>query len=211
MRVPTIVEAADYRSAKQIAYANALPGLQRKAKGGKVQTIDEFAFDYDGPQNAFATHSGEFLVDGEMRTFLIEVPTGDYVLYGTSVSGNAVVTCNCLGTVRFNAAAGVITNLGSLYADKVHKASPVPHLEDNLGPSMFAYGWILGEALVPATPNSPVPDTLKALPIVTAEFHAVGLFHEPGATSINRLAPVSGVLGYEQGRVIDLRTGQRVQ
>jgi hypothetical protein len=76
---------------------------------------------------------------------------------------------------------------------------------------MFQYGFILGEALVPATATSPVPDSLRSFPIERAEYHAVGLFHEPGAGSINRLAPIPGILRYDAGKVIDERTGQAVR
>jgi len=212
LRIPTQAETDAYMAAKKIAYDKALPGLTKKAKDGKVPTIEEFAFDYDGPENAFNTKNGNFLVDGaDMRTLLIEVPAGTYVLYGSSLGSGGLVTCNCLGTVKFEAKPGQITNMGSLYVDKVHKPSPVPHLEDNVGPSMFSYGFIFGQGLVPASAADPVPDMLKAFPVVLAEYHAVGLYREPGAASINRLAPVPGILGYRRGAVIDERTGQPVQ
>ncbi len=211
LRVPTEAEIADYLAAKQVAYDKALPELTRKAKDGKVPILSEYAFDYDGPDNAFATKSGDFLIDGEMRTLLLEVPPGTYVLYGSTLGSGGLVTCNCLGTVKFAAKAGEITNMGSLFADKVHKPSPIPHLEDNVGPSMFSYGFIFGQALVPATSADPVPAVLKAFPVVLAEYHAVGLFHEPGAGSINRLPAVPGILGYQRSKVIDGRTGRPVQ
>jgi hypothetical protein len=210
MRIPGEAEMAAYRTAREAAYQKALPALLRRAKDGRVPTAGQFDFPYDGPANAFATRSGEFLADGEMRTFLLEVPPGSYVLYGSAVGSRGLTTCNCLGTVRFAARAGVVTDLGALYADKVHKPSPLPQLEANLGPSMLAYGFVLGQAVVPAVPGGPVPAGLASLPVEPAEYHAVGLFREPGAQGINRLAPVPGVLGYDRGRVIDLRTGQPV-
>ncbi len=211
LRVPSDVEMAAYRATRQAAYDKALPELTKKAKDGKVPSLAEFSFDYDGPDNAFTTKSSDFLIDGEMRTFLLEVPAGTYVLYGTTLGSAGLVTCNCLGTVKFEARVGQITNLGALFADKVHKPSPIPHLEDNVGPSMFSYGFIFGQGLALATTADPVPDVLKAFPVVLAEYHAVGLFHEPGASSINRLAPVPGILGYKRGKVIDERTGEPVQ
>lgn len=208
LRVPTEQEIAAYRAAKEAAYRAELPALTKKAKGGAVPTIDQYAFDYPGPTNLFDINSNEFLEDGDMRTFLVEVPAGTYVLYGSSVGGVGLSSCNCLGTVKFHAAPGMITNLGSLYIDKVHKPSPVPHLEDNIGPSMFQYGFVIGQGLVPTDDNTPTPAVLADLKTVPAEYHAVGLFREPGAAGINRLAPVPGILGYDRGKVIDLRTGQ---
>ncbi|MBL0915042.1 MAG: hypothetical protein IBJ13_05880 [Sphingopyxis sp.] len=211
LRVPTDAEVAAYRAARQTAYDAALPKLTQKSKDGRVPSIEEFVFPYDGPANAFAIDAGEFIEDGEMRSYLVEAVPGTYVLYGVSVGGRDVTACNCLGTVKFEARAGAITNMGALYADKVHKESPVPHVEDNLGPSMFNYGFILGQALVPPETAAPAPPALAGLPMRNAEYHAVGLFREIGSPFINRLAPVPGILGYDRGKVIDLRTGQPVK
>ena len=161
-----------------------------------------------GRANTFVVESGKFLEDGEMRTVLLEVPPGTYVLYGTTVGSRGLVTCNCLGTVKFAARAGVITDMGSLYADKVHKESPIPHLEDRLGPKMFQYGWILGEGLVPSDASTKVPASLAAFTVEPARFEATPPFYQPAASTINRLAPVPGILGYKHGRPVDLRTGE---
>lgn len=207
MRVPTPADLDAYRAARAATYAKQLPRLQKQAKGGAVTPIDQFEFDYKGPANAFATKRSENIDVGDLVTMLIEVPPGTYVLYGTGVSSRLLVTCNCLGTVQFEAKPGIITDMGALYVDKVHGDSPEPYLEDNLGKSMFSYGFILGQAVVPVTAATPVVASLQALPRTPADYHAVGLFREPGA-SINRLAPIPGVLRYDRGRVIDVRTGQ---
>jgi hypothetical protein len=208
LRIPGAQELDDYRAAKKLAYDKALPELTKKAKDGKVPGIDQFEFDYAGKANSFVVDSGKFLEDGELRTILLEVPAGTYILYGSTVGGRGLVTCNCLGTVSFGAQAGVITDIGSLYADKVHKPSPIPHLEDNLGPSMFQYGFVLGQALVPAEAAAPVPAALQGLAREPARFEVVGEYYEPGAGGINRLAPIPGILGYDRGRAVDLRTGK---
>jgi len=155
--------------------------------------------------------NGKFLEDGGMRTVLLQVPAGTYILYGITAGGRGLVTCNCLGTVSFKAKNGVITDIGSLYADKVHKPSPVPHLEDNLGPQMFQYGFIFGQALVPADGSTAVPPALRGLAIDRAKFDVVGQYYEPGAAGINRLAPIPGILGYVKGRPVDLRTDKPAQ
>lgn len=208
LRVPGAAEVAAYRAAKQAAFDKALPDLRKKAKDGVEPSLETFAFEYKGNPNVFTVDAGDYLEDGKSeRTYLIEVPAGTYVLYGISAGGRTVVTCNCLGTVKFEAKPGVITFMGGLYADKVHKASPVPHLEDNRGPSMFTAGWVLGQALVPPAGDAPIPAAIGSLPITPADYFAVAPYHDPGAMGINRLAPVPGVLGYERGRVIDLKTG----
>jgi len=208
VRVPAATDLAAFRAARDEAYRKELPRLQKQAKGGPVTAVDEFVFEYKGSANAFATKRSDNLEVGDLVTLLIEVPAGTYVLYGTSGGSHGLVTCNCLGTVQFDAKPGVVTDMGALYADKVHGESPEPYLEDNLGKSMFNYGFIFGQALVPATAATAVPASIAALPRVAADYHAVGLFREPGAQSINRLAPIPGVLRYDRGRVIDERTGQ---
>lgn len=207
LRVPTDAEVAAYEAARQAAYDKALPALTKQANGEPIPTIDLFPFAYEGATNLFPVRAGLFLEDSDMRTFLVEVPPGTYVLYGNASEGDYLQTCNCLGTVKFDAAPGRITQLGSLYLDKVLGDSPLPYLEDNRGPSMSKYIWPLGQAFVPANADTPAPATLSAFQIEPAEFHAVGVFHEPGV-SINRLAPIPGILGYDRGKVIDLRTGQ---
>lgn len=207
VRAPSAADLAAYRTARAEAYRKELPRLRKQAKDGPVTSIDEFVFEYKGVANAFATKRSDNIDVGDLVTMLIEVPPGTYILYGTGVGSRGLVTCNCLGTVQFEARAGIITDMGALHADKVHGESPEPHLEDNLGKSMFNYGFVLGQAVVPATPATPVIASLQGLPRVAADYHAVGLFREPGA-GINRLAPVPGVLRYERGKVIDERTGK---
>ena len=200
MRMPTQAELDAYLAAKSAAYAKALPQLTRKAKGGPVPSLEEYPFSWGGAENTFAVDMGKTL--GASDTFLIEVPPGTYVLYGVSVGSRGLTTCNCLGTVKFEAVPGRITQMGSLFADKVHEVSPVPHLEDNLGEQMAQYAFVLGQALVPADATTAMPPQLSALPHGLAEYRAVGMFREPGAASINRLAPIPGVLEYDRGRVI---------
>ena len=205
LRIPSQQEQDDYRVAKKLAYDAAIPELAKKAKGSTVPPLTEFTFDYPGRPNTFVVESKKFLIDGEMRTMLIEVPPGTYLLYGITIGGGGLVTCNCLGTVSFSAPAGIITNVGSLYADKVHKKSPIPYLEDNLGAQMFQYGFIFGEALVPPDGATPIPEILRALPVEPAQFEIVGQYFGVGAANINRLAPIPGLLGYEHGKPVDLR------
>ena len=205
LREPSEQELADYLAAKQIAYEAELPKLRKKAKDGPVPTIGEFQFDYKGKPNSFVVRAGKFLEDGEMRTILLQVPPGKYILYGVTVGDRGLASCNCLGTVGFTAQPGVITHLGSLYADKVHKESPVPNLEDELGEQMFQYSFVLGGALVPADAQTAVPAAIQKMPISPAKLEVIGQFYEPGAGNINRLAPIPGILGYERGKPVDLR------
>lgn len=207
LRIPTAAENDAWRAARQIAYDAALPKLRQKVKDGAVPLIEDFAFDYDGPQNTFSVDTSHFLVDGpNFRTYLVEVPRGEYVVYG-AFTGQALITCNCLGSVAFQARPGVITDIGTLYVDKVHKASPLAPLESNVGPSMFRYGLIFGQAVVPPPPDQPPPAILATLAVQPAKFRAVGPYRDHLAVSINRLAPIPGILVYDRGKVIDVQSG----
>ncbi|MGB7372200.1 hypothetical protein [Erythrobacter sp.] len=205
LRVPNETELAEYREAKLAAYNNALPRLQRQARGGQVVSLEEFDFRHDGPENLFAFDLGKSLdrpergVDG---TYLVEVPPGDYILYGIGVGTRLLSVCNCLGTVRFEAKGGEITHVGGLYADTAHNDSPVPYIEDGLGEDMMRYGFVLSQALVPADGSTPVPASLAAFPRRIADFQPVGAFRDPAALGINRLAPIPGLLEYDRGRVV---------
>lgn len=205
LREPSEAELADYVAARQAAYDAEFPKLKKAAKDGPVPSVEAFEFNYKGKPNSFVVKVGKFLEDGDMRTILLQVPPGKYILYGVTVGDGGVASCNCLGTVGFNAKPGMITHLGALYADKVHKDSPVPYLEDNLGEQMFQYSFVLGGALVPADANSAVPASLKSFTVEPADLEVIAQFYEPGAANINRLAPIPGILGYERGRPVDLR------
>jgi hypothetical protein len=206
LRIPSQKEIDDYLMARQAEYENALPKLKKEAKDNQVPTVEQFGFNYGGTPNSFVAISKKFLEDGEMRTLLLELQPAEYVLYGITMGDRGLVTCNCLGTVRFSAKPGVITDIGSLYADKVHKISPVPNLEDNLGEQMFQYGLIFGAALVPNDTKSKQPSSLARLPIERAQFKIVEQFYDSGVGFINRLAPIDGLLGYRKGKPVDLRS-----
>ena len=208
LRVPTAQEMNEYREARAAAYAKALPTLARDAKSGAVPAIDDFRFAYPGRPNLFVVDPSTYLQDGPLRTVLMQVPAGKYVVYGLHANKSGLKTCNCLGTVSFVAKPGVITDIGSLYADIVEKPSSFPQLESGVGGHIGNYGAYLGQALVPVGPNDPVPAALKGLPIAPASFEVVGEFYEPGASDINRLAPIPGLLAYDRGRPYDVRKGK---
>jgi hypothetical protein len=207
MRIPSQNEMESYRTAKKLDYEAKLPKLRHGAKDAPVPTIESYSFNYKGSANAFYVDYGKYIEDGSIRTLLIEMPAGEYIIYGSAWDAT-LYTCNCLGTVRFNARAGMITNLGALYVDQVVTDSPVPHLEDNVGRSMGKFGGLLGQALIPADARTSIPAALRGYPITPARFEVVGQYYEPGAPSINRLAPIPGLLGYVRGKPVDLRTGK---
>jgi hypothetical protein len=216
LRVPSEAEIADYRAARQAAFAKDLPKLtkawQDAGRPGPGPDVETYGFTYKGHINVFDVDSGKYIADApNERAYLAEVPPGDYVLYGSGMGGSVLSVCNCLGTVGFHAGPGVVTDLGTLLINKAQDKSPEPELatETDLGKS---YGWgmafVFAEAVRPATAQTPLPALIPADKRRIVEYHAVGPFFEPGAAMVNRLAPLPGVLRYDNGKVVDVRTGE---
>ena len=199
LRVPNAQEMVAYRAARDAAYSKVRKASSSPDTPRNRNDNGPIAFAYDGKPNVFAIDSGKFIEDGELRTVLIQVPPGKYILYGIAHSGKGFMTCNCLGTVSFLARPGVVTDIGSLYADKVLSQSDFPQLESNLGAAMREYSFYFGEALVPVKATDPVPASLSKLAIQPAQIEVVGEYYEPGAVTINRLAPIPGILDYVRG------------
>ncbi len=158
--------------------------------------------------------SGSLVELSSERLYLVEVPPGDYVLYGATYAGGTphLYVCMCLGTVGFAAAVGEITDMGYFLADRVHETSVIPELapESGFGPSSYGMTILLGATVRPARTDTHFPAGIDPGLINPANYSAIGRFFEPRALAINRLAPVPGILDYELGRVIDVSSGQPV-
>ena len=237
LRIPSAAEMERYRIAKEAAFRTAEPDLTRRretllrrraeaqARGRTFRetippppSVETFNFVYDEVHNVHRINMDRALVPGRPESVhLVEVPPGDYVLYGASYGNGftnrpALYTCMCLGTVGFSAPAGVVTDLGYFMGDMVHRASRIPELapESGFGPTMAPIFALLGATVRPVRPDTTVPASLGGAQVRAAEYRAIGKFFDPRAMGINRLVPVPGILGYDEGRVIDVRSGQPV-
>ncbi len=205
LRKPSAVELTDYRAAKQEAY-------DRAAKNDKeIGPIETFLFEYPKSTNLFQIENGKFYSkDGKDRTFVIAVEPGDYVFYGLGFN-KYLWQCNCLGTVSFKAKAGQVTDMGSILIALAWKESGFAELNEDtsLGKKMRQDYAMFAAGIRPATVGS-APKQLGSLPIRAAEYHAVGSFREPARLLANRVAPIPGVLAYDAGAVVNVRTGELV-
>lgn len=203
MRVPDEAELLAYDEARKQAHAKA---------GKKAGPIESFSFEYEGRPNYFALVPGKPVATGvKMATVLAEISPGDYVFYG--IGTNAFLhQCFCLGTVGFKAEAGRVVDLGTLLVAKAWQPSPIPELKDeaNLGRSAVMDYGLFAAALRPAAADAPLPTGVERAKAGPARFRAVGPFIEPNALLITRLAAVPGVLAYEEGKVIDVATGEEM-
>jgi hypothetical protein len=235
MRVPTGEEMTRYDVARAQAFAQAAPKLREaraKILARKASTeaagkpfedavppepmLDNFEFTWDEAVNIENADLGKpYLKGAAEQAYLIELRPGDYVVYGASFGGilrPGLHVCFCLGTVGFTAKAGEITDLGYWLSDVVKMRSNIPELaaESNFGPSSDPFLVLIGGTVVPATSGLAVPAGIPAAAVKTAQYGAIGRYFNPGTMGLNRLVAVPGVLGYDRGKVIDLRTGQTV-
>jgi hypothetical protein len=224
MRVPRPDEMARYEVARRQAFAAAEPELRRRRErrlAGNPQAADPppsletFNFVYGEIGNVQNIEAGRALIRGRPESvYLVEVVPGDYVLYGAGweAGPGSLATCMCLGTVGFAAEPGVVTDLGYFLADIVHRVSSISELRDisGYGPTMSDPAMVIGAVVRPARADTPVPALLGGASIRPAAYRAIGTYFDARAGSINRLAPVPGVLSYDGRWVIDVASGRRV-
>jgi len=146
-------------------------------------------------------------------TLLAAAKPGTYVLGGValtnwaSLNRGVMVASLCMGTVKFEAKPGVITDLGAILAARDDEPTDIPELSKVVSnkPNQFmllAYS----VAVRPATAETSVPVPLASLPRAPADYRATGAFPNYPGAPISRLAPLAGVIDYdENGDVVDLR------
>jgi len=143
----------------------------------------------------------------------ISVKPGLYVLGGVAVTGRAsnspgiVIASLCMGTVKFDAKPGVVTDLGAILVAPDDQPTAIPELSKVVSGKDMGYGLGNQVAIRPATPAMDTPDTLRALPFVPADYQALGALPNYLGAHISRVAPIPGVFDYDaDGQVIDLRS-----
>jgi len=205
-----------YRSNFALWQANAAQLKEHKIKvpiAPVEPTLETFQFDpIDlrdlvgfGPQFVYAK--------GETVSYLQSVKPGTYIWYGPVLGGAGVPAggvCTCMGTVRFDVKAGVVTDLGNwLLAapepDEIHR-----QVIQKANEKLIAAG---KKPLPPAERPEikfGLPASLKDWPSAQAEFHANGKLNNLFGIMISRLLPVPGVLGYHRDIPVDLRTSQEI-
>jgi hypothetical protein len=203
LREPTTEELARYDAAK-------LAGYERASK--KRASLAEFHFEYNEIANVDYIDSDRvFAREGEETYYLVEAKPGSYVIYGLWWAG--LNQCFCLGTVSFQATAGMVTDLGTFLEDRADARSQVPELAGETGLGTAANGdyVLMAAGIRPATASTAKPLALAGISVTPADYRAVGTYTDRGAVLINRLAPMAGVLAYNGGKVIDVRTSREAE
>ena len=147
--------------------------------------------------------------NGAERLFLFSVPPGDYAVAGiATVNKNSgpMRTCLCMGTVSFHAEAGRITDMGTFLAARDNLPTGIPELaplvrgyDIHIQPTPYV------AAIRIARDSSALPAALALLNPLPAEYRAVDKFPNSLGGSVERLAPLAGVLGYQDDKVLDLK------
>lgn len=137
--------------------------------------------------------------------WLIAVDPGTYSLYGAiseAANGPLTGTCFCMGSVRFEARAGVITDMGEI----------VMAPEDQRG-TPTAQNFRLGHyvTVMPWNAQMRTPPQFANLRVVPAELRAADRMPNYFGVMITRLAPIEGILAYNRDEVIDLRAAATAQ
>lgn len=144
---------------------------------------------------------------------LLSLKPGSYVLGGLAVtnwaskSTGVLLLSLCMGTAEFEVKPGVITDLGAILVALDDQPTTIPELSKVVAgkPTGFVYDpWIMG--VRHATPDMEMPEKLRSLRVMPADYQAVGVSPNYLGGPIGRLAPLPGVLDYDaDGNVIDLK------
>lgn len=196
-------EMVEWRAARATAlaraqeqYARSLRDYQRAERACEGQprscivirrptpvTDATFAFTPPEADNFVSLNPGRlFTRNGDADfSYFIAVPPGTYMLYGSLVVANGVSgTCLCMGSVRFEARAGQVTDLGMIAS--------------NLTVRPYEAGMTR-------------PDRLNGHPLTAAEWRAADKVPNFFGVLISRHQALPGILSYRRDRVIDERTG----
>ena len=158
-----------------------------------------------GPMYVFDKDKDE---SGEKTfSYLMEVDPGEYTYYGAifmNPNGSAMGTCMCMGSVKFEAKAGVVTNLGDF--------TTLRWVDDEAGRQVDVNWDELADKRDPARPvDYSVPAALADYEVVRADLRAAGKVDNWYGIMISRLPPVDGVLAYERDRIVDVKEKSRMQ
>ena len=126
-----------------------------------------------------------------VATYLVALTPGRYALT------NSPTTCFCLGTYQFDAAAGVITDLGLIYIGPENGRSPWAVLARlRSSPDIEDIGYTVpdGMAIYPFKEGMSVPTAIAALPRQAAAYSAAPRLGNHYGKLINRALPLGGGL-----------------
>ena len=145
------------------------------------------------------------------QAHLLAVTPGTYWLYGVKTEyylDGPWLNCLCMGTVRFTAKAGTITDLGTIrdiaYETRGGKRP------DRRGKTHNLLGIRDDRAIQvePVTDRDQIPPAIQNMPRTAATYSAAGWLPNIDGTRIDRISAMPGIIGYDRDRVVDTKTGK---
>ena len=153
-----------------------------------------------------------FSKKGEELTFILPAKPGTYVVGAVGWVGGAYAflgNCLCLGTVKFEAKPGVITDLGTFTAARDDIPTTIPQLQKYVRATDTIDPVPVITLLQPFADGMSVPAEVSSLPKSAADYRAAGSFPNYFGAIVDRLPPIPGVLDYDKdGRVVDLNAAR---
>ena len=214
LRSMTERELDRYTANRETALAEARDKLRSKRDGAPgvsdEQLLPDVGFDFidDSIRNLARMDSGRvYEKDGNRRTYAVEVPPGEYTIFAAGIDGFIGGTCMCMGTVRFDAKAGEAVDLGAILVAPENGKTDIAELAPYEAPE-----YIRRKAL-PFKMSVRLPQAGDAVPALLGDMqvspavYSAATDHIPNTMGmlINRMAPIDGVLAYDEDRVIDVR------
>jgi hypothetical protein len=147
----------------------------------------------------------EYTHEGDEWTYVVAVKPGTYIVAGVGF------TSLCLGTVKFDAKPGVITDLGYILIARNREKTPAPELQDVVARIRRDQFMPFVLAVRPFVEGMPVPVAIANLPKVSADYHVVRSFPNYFHTLVDRIVPMPGLIDYDsEGHAIDLKATPHV-
>lgn len=172
-----------------------------------VEPTDEnFAFAGPEADNFVEVNQGRVFWNAKPEYgYLLALEPGEYTIVGPITNtGQALVgTCMCMGSVRFEVKAGVVNDLGHLLVAHELSAGDVPELAPHARGDARAATHLMG--VRPESAGSSLPTTIPAGAIARVDYRAAPKMPNHFGVVINRIAPLPGVIAYDEDRVIDLK------
>jgi hypothetical protein len=189
----------------ELAEYRKMPPAQRRMSTEPAKprdfTLATFSYPPRELRNLIVVAPRLFTKDKPNYSYLVEVDPGAIRLYGIMgvATGAHAGICLCMGSVKFEAAAGKITDMGEIQRPRSEaiiagdkKAAAVPS-------SLPSF------RIVPPSAAMPVPARLAGLPVVQADYRAAGKMSNDLGLMIDRVPAMEGVLAYQRDTVVDVK------
>ncbi|HWU54626.1 MAG TPA: hypothetical protein VN175_03930 [Rhizomicrobium sp.] len=149
------------------------------------------------------------------KTMLVAVKPGIYVLGGmtaanwASTETGAMVASLCMGTVKFEAKPGTITDMGTVLLALDNRTTDIPELAKYVTGKENELNFTNIVGVRPAQSSTAVPAAVAGLSVIQADYYAMPAFPNYARAALSRLAPLPGVLDYDKnGDVVDLKAAK---